>query len=232
MRISVPGDFLIAIAALAKEYHSWNPALGRYLAGHWAEHLEYSLDWIAANPFHEIGTYRAPSWSWASIEGATYLDTSIHASKGEPQIQILECTTMLAEVTLPFGAVTNGHLKIRARLQQVGWRRQNNDYASIYHISNEEVNKDEEEKDKTAPQEIAKAYPDTMENFPLPENDAATNETAFLMNLYALDSYNDRGYSLVLRKCRESTFRRVGITWSFPYIPTSDIVEKEVFYLI
>jgi hypothetical protein len=207
MDISVPGDYLIAIAALAEEYHSRNPALGRYLAGHWAGHLQYSLDWIVAYPCHEMGTYRAPSWSWASVQGGwPFLYNNF--TKGEPQIEILECATSLAELTLPFGAVTNGYLKIRARLAQVGWRRLGEHHASVYYITNQKVNKEEEVKNKTEPHEIAKAYPDTIENFPPPDNGAATNETVSLMDLYTHTSANLMVVSLVLRKCGENTFDR------------------------
>ena len=44
MAVSDPSDYLMAIAALAEEYHYWYPALGGYLAGHWAGRLHYSLD--------------------------------------------------------------------------------------------------------------------------------------------------------------------------------------------
>ena len=75
--LTKPGDKLIACAGLAKRIAAVSN--GKYFAGLWRHHLEYQLLWeVAANPFprrRQIGDtsrppeYRAPSWSWASVDG-------------------------------------------------------------------------------------------------------------------------------------------------------------------
>lgn len=76
-------DKLAAIAGVARTYYRLYS--GRYLAGHWAEDLIYSLHWRLSNEFHthrcplakvqrpeafRQPNYIAPSWSWASVDGA------------------------------------------------------------------------------------------------------------------------------------------------------------------
>ncbi|TRX96935.1 hypothetical protein FHL15_002241 [Xylaria flabelliformis] len=59
-------DKLPAIAALADVF---SEGLGDYLGGIWSNFPSRCLAWEAANPWRKILTeYRAPSWSWASID--------------------------------------------------------------------------------------------------------------------------------------------------------------------
>ena len=89
--LSRPSDKLIAISGLAEKYA--NPKLGRYLAGIWEQDLFRGLVWtrvkpreqtkgqyisyialkakrtLASRAFKPPLSYRAPSWSWASVNG-------------------------------------------------------------------------------------------------------------------------------------------------------------------
>jgi hypothetical protein len=68
--LSEPRDKLPALSALAQEYRHTKPVT-RYLAGLWEEELLEQCSWeinhgcTTARP--EV--YRAPSWSWASVDG-------------------------------------------------------------------------------------------------------------------------------------------------------------------
>jgi hypothetical protein len=79
--LTQPGDKLIACAGLAKRIAA--VSRDEYVAGLWRRQLEYQLLWeVAANAFprrRQIGDtsrperYRAPSWSWASLDGPVRL---------------------------------------------------------------------------------------------------------------------------------------------------------------
>lgn len=44
----------------------------KYLAGHWRVDLDRSLFWAVGGNVFRAKSYRAPSWSWASIEGTVH----------------------------------------------------------------------------------------------------------------------------------------------------------------
>lgn len=65
-----PEDKLIALSGIT---HLFLERLGEhetYLAGHWKSRLPESLDWYVDVPSSIPTTYRAPSWSWASVDAA------------------------------------------------------------------------------------------------------------------------------------------------------------------
>ena len=70
--LSYRSDILVAIGALAREFHTKNGALlGKYLGGLWENHVRSGLLWhntqLNLVPQPEQQTqYFAPSWSWAS----------------------------------------------------------------------------------------------------------------------------------------------------------------------
>ncbi|KAF1357736.1 HET-domain-containing protein, partial [Lizonia empirigonia] len=66
-------DKLPAISGVAKQYKEPN---AQYLAGLWSDQLPAALMWQSMDPFakrHEA--YRAPSWSWASLQGRISYDS-------------------------------------------------------------------------------------------------------------------------------------------------------------
>ncbi|PPQ68995.1 hypothetical protein CVT26_001929 [Gymnopilus dilepis] len=68
--ISVPGDKLIALAALVEEYHGL--VQSRYLAGLWLSMLLSDLLWTLEDADDAVPRpkeYQAPSWSWAAVDG-------------------------------------------------------------------------------------------------------------------------------------------------------------------
>ncbi|KAF4483684.1 hypothetical protein CGGC5_v007071 [Colletotrichum fructicola Nara gc5] len=67
-----PEDRLNAFSGVANLFQE---ATGyRYLAGMWEEELLHQLCWTATEPGPRLSTkYRAPSWSWASIDGPVYI---------------------------------------------------------------------------------------------------------------------------------------------------------------
>ncbi|KAI1317490.1 hypothetical protein F5Y16DRAFT_149219 [Xylariaceae sp. FL0255] len=65
--LSKPTDKLVAIGGLARTFSGAMKT--DYLAGLWRDHLIQGLNWETISPTaRRLGTYRAPTWSWASID--------------------------------------------------------------------------------------------------------------------------------------------------------------------
>ncbi|GAQ40529.1 HET domain-containing protein [Aspergillus tubingensis] len=76
-QLTVPSDKLVAISGLAKDVRRRLKGLGYdeddYLAGLWRQNLPGCLTWKVLKPGRRPPSYRAPSWSWASVDGAVQL---------------------------------------------------------------------------------------------------------------------------------------------------------------
>lgn len=117
-------DKLNAVGGIAEQFSSvWN---SRYLAGIWEHNLLEDLLWersIASDPVARSHIYRAPSWSWASMDGI--VDGTVQAETlkvGQPGVlhcEIVECEVTLRSTKSPFAAVTAGHLKLVGELYKV-----------------------------------------------------------------------------------------------------------------
>ena len=130
--LSRASDKLPALSGLARiayeseaERANINLDTTEYVAGFWRRHLAQNLcwtracGWLLTSPFpRRPATYRAPSWSWASLDGKV---ASNHATYPDPcpviAFEILEVCTQLASPD-PFGAVSDGRLVLRAGLRR------------------------------------------------------------------------------------------------------------------
>ena len=112
--ISRPEDKLVALSGLAKEFQR---ALGaKYLAGLWDCHLVPQLLWQVQYLTEPLSTYRAPSWSWASMGES--LSSGMGYSLGGHMIEILHAHVQNASTDMT-GAVVSGFLRARASLYAV-----------------------------------------------------------------------------------------------------------------
>ncbi|KAL9088462.1 MAG: hypothetical protein Q9165_006186 [Trypethelium subeluteriae] len=73
--LTMPSDKLVAISGLANDMKralsTLRPGyMHRYLAGLWEEKLIDQLVWNVLRPAKRTKEYRAPSWSWASVDGS------------------------------------------------------------------------------------------------------------------------------------------------------------------
>lgn len=71
-KLSFPSDKLVAISGVAKDMKERLAELGQdtdYLAGLWRCELPWSLVWNLTGPGTRPSAYRAPSWSWAAVDG-------------------------------------------------------------------------------------------------------------------------------------------------------------------
>ncbi|CVL08514.1 related to tol protein [Fusarium mangiferae] len=112
--LSVPADKLPAISGLASIFAE---RLGdQYLAGLWRSDLVVGLCWQGLkHGRRRVREYRAPSWSWASVDG--------HISLGFPLAYNILATIMDAEVRLkganPYGEVLEGKIEIFAPMERL-----------------------------------------------------------------------------------------------------------------
>ncbi|KAG6368443.1 hypothetical protein INS49_002650 [Diaporthe citri] len=71
--LTVPNDNLVALSGLANNMKArlqqLRPGPHRYLAGLWEETLIDTLVWNVRAPARRALKYRAPSWSWACLDG-------------------------------------------------------------------------------------------------------------------------------------------------------------------
>jgi len=89
-----------------------------YVAGLWKPILFRQLRWQTGNNCTRQAEWRAPSWSWASLDGPVYPEMP-----GEPNIEattrivfdILDIEVMLA-TSDPFGPILYGALRLKASL--------------------------------------------------------------------------------------------------------------------
>jgi len=116
LNLTLPSDKLPAIAGIARQLH---PSIGcTYLAGIWGDgRIAGGLHW------ETVGTkrkkpkiWRAPSWSWASVEGIV----SFPVGWVDQEYTVLKavCTPLGPD---QFGAVSDGYLTILGKLLRVGW---------------------------------------------------------------------------------------------------------------
>lgn len=114
--ISFPSDKLVACSAVATLFHG---VLGSdYLAGLWRGHLLQGLLWrkvLKEKYFTRPAAYRAPSWSWAAVDGLVWMAPSADPDQ-EAVVEVVRCEVTLQTPKLPFGEVTDGFLVLRTAL--------------------------------------------------------------------------------------------------------------------
>ncbi|KAF2676494.1 HET-domain-containing protein [Lentithecium fluviatile CBS 122367] len=128
--LTFPDDKLPAMAGIASQIHEITK--DQYLAGHWRRELERSLFWRAKlgghSPRSRITTarrvrkYRAPSWSWASMEHQIEwkFPNLRNGDTHEAPVHIIH-----ARVDTPgenaFGRVKNGYVVMKASVIRATW---------------------------------------------------------------------------------------------------------------
>ncbi|KAI4933621.1 uncharacterized protein J4E92_003289 [Alternaria infectoria] len=111
--LTKPSDKLVALSGLARTYASLLPSPTTYLAGHWSPTLLHDLIWQAVGTTTSPAVYRAPSWSWAAIDGPFGLfspNSGVGWDKGDwtALAKIHATSITLKSAHNPFGEVTDG----------------------------------------------------------------------------------------------------------------------------
>ena len=119
-KLTAPQDRLKAIAGVAEEFYL--RLKSRYVAGLWEHHLLGDLLWTKddVDLLPRPSIYRAPSWSWASVDGTIYNPGPV-VEPHEACCVILDYKADLAHEALPYGHLKGGYLKVKARLMKMVW---------------------------------------------------------------------------------------------------------------
>jgi hypothetical protein len=104
-------DRLLAISGLGDRF---GPIItGNYLAGLWESQLPYGLLWRSEVPHMRPTNERAPSWSWASINGPISYDVRSNAhgrSKIEGKMEVHSVSVVPLRMDAKYGSVRSGGL--------------------------------------------------------------------------------------------------------------------------
>lgn len=111
-KLTRPSDKLPAISGIARLFAE--SLDDEYVAGLWSKSLIEGLYWQGLS-VHRVPTYRAPSWSWASVDGIPASGSFDRCAQWEPVAEILEYKVDLKGKNI-FGEVTNGWIKLKAPL--------------------------------------------------------------------------------------------------------------------
>jgi hypothetical protein len=107
-------DKLVGLAGVAR---AMKVQMGcDYLAGMWRTELERNLLWSVDSTFRRPREYRAPSWSWASVEGRIKIpERRAKDKKDKVEIEILYASTQKKSAD-EMGQVVGGALIVRGPL--------------------------------------------------------------------------------------------------------------------
>jgi hypothetical protein len=118
-KLSQAPDILPAISAVAEKFQA---VLGdHYLAGLWNADLKRGLLWRCRHPgvAHPTAEYRAPSWSWASVEVPVDFGFITHNCDYTYHLKVhhVQCTRASPEIA--FGEISEGWLLVSGRVWTV-----------------------------------------------------------------------------------------------------------------
>jgi hypothetical protein len=105
--LTEPSDKLPAISGIARLLAERLD--DKYVAGMWRNHLLEHLLWQGLG-VRRVPKYRAPSWSWVSVDGTPALGLY---GNWEPVGEIIDCKVELKEKNI-FGEVKSGWIKLKA----------------------------------------------------------------------------------------------------------------------
>ncbi|KAF2638421.1 HET-domain-containing protein [Massarina eburnea CBS 473.64] len=108
LQLTFPQDVFPAIGGMARDFQRSFATLGSYQAGMWEHTILYNLSWCGRNlrPRDRVGQWRAPTWSWAALDGPVEFRLAEHYKifKGEPLCEFV------AVDSVPLGADAFGRL--------------------------------------------------------------------------------------------------------------------------
>ena len=145
--LSQSRDKLVAISGLARKFA--NESTDQYLAGLWKRTLFTDLLWrvdvqveTKLPRISHSTSYRAPSWSWASLDGPVIFTRETRFD-WEPLALLVEANVVLGAED-PFGEVVGGLLRIRGPLVLVTCRNTNSKaYPACFPLSSDSAEEED-----------------------------------------------------------------------------------------
>jgi hypothetical protein len=128
--LSVSTDKLPAISGIAQEFATI--LKDTYIGGLWKSVLLSDLLWVVIFAKPRPTTYRAPSWSWASVDSPVRWDfpngwesdAKFDWSNCEPYAEVVDCHVSPVVSYAPYSALQSGYLKLRCRLVRAKWLKE------------------------------------------------------------------------------------------------------------
>lgn len=112
-----PADRLMAMSALARTFGQvFDLPDKEYIAGIWLSHLPLALCWNAVGSIQRPKIYRAPTWSWAGIDGKIGYAWHVVQPGREGKIRVIDVDIATKIPTDPFSEVLYGRIRIRGRV--------------------------------------------------------------------------------------------------------------------
>jgi hypothetical protein len=111
-RLTVPSDKLPAVSGLAHQVQE--AVRSSYHAGLWADSIAYGLQWQRRGLLQKPEKWRAPSWSWASLDGPVKYTTDFHLLY-RSGIDITEMVSAPAGQDL-LGEINSAHIILSGRV--------------------------------------------------------------------------------------------------------------------
>lgn len=208
--LTVPSDKLPAIAGVADLYSQFFNT--RYLAGLWESALLEELMWCSVRTdISRPLARRAPSWSWASVDGEVHHNWC-PSKVGSDAPKIIKCDIQLVSESSPFGPVDASRcvLHVESKLIRAFWERDRT-YISII-VGYRMATNSETGKDKEVGKwgERGRTHADAFESDPPKE-------------VWVLPITTDPVRGLLLARVEGDTYRRVGLVsrlWSDTFMPS------------
>ena len=122
-KLTQEGDKLIAISAIAREMKPLMQC--KYLAGDWEADLVRQLGWPGYDIHSRPTTYRAPSWSWASVDGRNQFWFEMYSCDHYHALAEVVATHIDLAGEDEMGPVTGGNLDILGQLFELKIREEN-----------------------------------------------------------------------------------------------------------
>lgn len=119
-QLTKEADRLVAISGLAKRMRSI--LSDKYLAGLWAGQLPYQLVWhittlrIDGGTGRRVENYRAPSWTWASVDGEVRIPMIERGANAESLIEIEEAKITPLSGIDDTAEVIDGYIRLKGHL--------------------------------------------------------------------------------------------------------------------
>ena len=118
-QLTAPSDKLPAISAIAQELA---PRIGsHYLAGLWKRALAHELLWKVDQPLRRPAEWRAPTWSWASVDGIIDYAPMPDADIGDSRMELIDWNIQPRCEVAPFGQLAHASITIKVHMKQVYW---------------------------------------------------------------------------------------------------------------
>jgi hypothetical protein len=126
LQLSNPADKLLAISAVAEAMSqrlpNKDPATS-YKAGLWERYMPKSLLWyVSIGQKKPRPSYRAPTWSWASVDGRVLvwgLDHEDELLSPRYSAKVVRCDTQLVSSNAPYGQVSGGEIHIESLVTDI-----------------------------------------------------------------------------------------------------------------